>query len=132
MSKPTSLADRFAVRVSLAYKGSWVRRTRTFAKHGAVAQADAWFAGVVRGIEAGKPIAGQLAARTEALSGATLAAWMVESCHGSYPLAVIASSRLPASEPPIDGSFLVLTVELVLDTGPWLGSAPLIVGAPAL
>ena len=31
-SQPTPLADRFAVRASIAYKGCWVRRTRTFAK----------------------------------------------------------------------------------------------------
>ena len=33
-SQPTPLADRFAVRASIAYKGCWVRRTRTFAKDG--------------------------------------------------------------------------------------------------
>ena len=32
VSKPMPLADRFAVRASVAYKGSWVRRTRTFAE----------------------------------------------------------------------------------------------------
>ena len=31
-SQPTPLQDRFAVRASIAYKGCWVRRTRTFAK----------------------------------------------------------------------------------------------------
>jgi hypothetical protein len=132
VAKPMPLADRFAVRASLAYKGCWVRRTRTFATDGAVAPAEAWFAGVVRGLEAGKPVAGQLAARVEALPGATLAGWMVESSLGSYPLAVIASSRAPANDAPIDGSYLVLTVELTLDNGPWVGSAPLVVGAPDL
>ena len=85
----------------------------------------------MRGIEAGTPIAGQLAARLEGLSGATLDAWMVESSLGSYPLAVTASSRVPASDAPIDGSFLVLTIELMLDTGSWIGSAPVMVGKPA-
>jgi Creatinase/Prolidase N-terminal domain len=132
VSKPMPLADRFAVRASLAYKGCWVRRTRTFAKGGSVAQVDAWFADLVRRMEAGKPIAGQLAARVEALSGATLMNWMVESSLGSYPLAVTASSRGLAGDTPIDGSYLVLTVELRLDGAPWIGSAPLIVGAPTL
>jgi hypothetical protein len=31
-SQPTPLAHRFAVRASIAYKGCWVRRTRTFAR----------------------------------------------------------------------------------------------------
>ena len=44
-SQPTPLADRFAVRASVAYKGCWVRRTRTFAKD--AAKADAWFDGIM-------------------------------------------------------------------------------------
>ena len=60
-SQPTPLAERFAVRASIAYKGCWVRRTRTFAKDDAAAQADEWFDAVVRSIEAGKPLATQLA-----------------------------------------------------------------------
>ena len=32
VSKPIQLADRFAVRASIAYKGAWLRRTRTFAR----------------------------------------------------------------------------------------------------
>jgi hypothetical protein len=130
VSRSMPLAERFAMRVSLAYKGCWVRRTRTFTKDGMLSQADAWFASVLRGMEAGKPVAGQLAARVRALSGAALANWMVESSRGSYPLAVTASSRGLAGDAPIDGSYLVLTVELRLDGGAWIGSAPLIVGAP--
>ena len=72
VSKPTPLADRFAVRASVAYKGSWVRRTRTFAADDAVGRAIPWFEGVIRGIEAGKPFAAQLAAHVKALSDATL------------------------------------------------------------
>jgi hypothetical protein len=121
ISRPARLADRFAVRASLAYKGSWVRRTRTFAKDGAGADADAWFTGAVRGIEAGTPIATQLAASVKALSGATLKSLMVESCLGSYPLA-------PVSDAPIDGSYFVLTAELMLKSGPWIASAPVFVG----
>jgi hypothetical protein len=131
VSKPLPLGERFAVRVSLAYKGSWVRRTRTFAKDGAVAQADGWFADVVCGFEAGAPIAAQLAARVGGLSGATLESWMIEACTGSYPLAVIASSRQNGNDVPIDGSFLVLTVELTLAGAPWIGGAPAIVGTSA-
>ena len=63
-SQPTPLADRFAVRASIAYKGCWVRRTRTFAKDGSAAKADAWFDGVVRSIEAGKPLVTQLSRRS--------------------------------------------------------------------
>jgi hypothetical protein len=132
ISKPTPMADRFAVRASVAYKGSWIRRTRTFARDNSVARANAWFDGLIRGVEPGRPLARQLAAKIETLSGATLRSWMAETCVGSYPLAAVASSRAAESAGPAGGSFLVLTVELLLDSGIWTGSAPLIVGKPAL
>jgi hypothetical protein len=127
-SQPTPLKDRFAVRASIAYKGCWVRRTRTFAKDSA--KADAWFDGL--SIEAGKPIASQLADRLKSLPGATITSWMAESCTGSYPLSAIASSRAPAKDAPVNGQFLVLTVELTLEGAPWIGAAPLIVGQSSL
>jgi hypothetical protein len=127
VSKPIQLADRFAVRASIAYKGAWLRRTRTFAVDHTVARADAWFEGVIRGIEAGKPISGQLAAYVEALSDATLEFWMVEGCVGSYPLSVIASSRMPGRDAPIEDGFFVLTIGLSLHGGHWIGTRPLTV-----
>jgi len=129
-SQPTPLADRFAVRASIAYKGCWVRRTRTFAKD--AAKADAWFDGVVRSIEGGKTIASQLAAKLNELPGAKLTSWMTESCTGSYPLSAVASSRATTKDAPENGQFLVLTIQLTIDVAPWLGAAPLIVGRGAL
>jgi len=129
-SQPTPLADRFAVRASIAYKGCWVRRTRTFAKD--TAKTDGWFDGVVRSLEAGKPVGAQLAAKMKQLPGATLTSWVAESCTGSYPLSAVASARMPAKDAPANGQFLVLTVELSLDGVPWIGAAPLIVGQPTL
>ena len=131
ISKPVPLADRFAVRASIAYKGAWLRRTRTFASDPAVGRADAWFDGVIRGIDAGTPISGQLAARVETLPDATLERWMVERCVGSYPLSVIGSSRLPGRDAPIAGGFAVLTIELSLRGGHWIGTAPLMVNDPS-
>jgi hypothetical protein len=132
ISKPMPLSDRFAVRASVAYKGCWVRRTQTFAAGDAIRRANVWFDNVVRKIDAEESFAEQLAFQVRALSGATLESWMVESCVGSYPLSVVASSRLSSSETPIAGSFYVLTAELLLDGQRWIGSAPLIVGKPSL
>lgn len=131
-SQPTLRADRFAVRASIAYKGCWVRRTRTFAKDGGAVKADAWFGGVVRSLEAGKPIAAQLAAKVKELPGAALTTWMAESCTGSYPLSAVASSRVAEKATPVNGQLLVLTIELTLDGAPWIGAAPLIVGETSL
>src|SRR4029079_14430508 len=92
-SQPTPLQDRFAVRASIAYKGCWIRRTRTFANEGSAAKADAWFDGVARSLEPGQPIAAQLAVKLKELPGAALISWIAESCTGSYPLSAVASSR---------------------------------------
>jgi hypothetical protein len=130
-SQPTPLGKRFAVRASIAYKGCWVRRTRTFATDGSVAKAEAWFDDAVRSLEA-KPIAAQLDAKMKELPGAMLTSWTAESCVGSYPLSAIATSRALAKDVPVNGQFIVLTIELTLGGAAWIGAAPLIVGQRAL
>ncbi len=131
-SQPTPLANRFAVRASIAYKGCWVRRTRTFTKNGSGAKADAWFDAVARSLEAGKAVGAQLAAKMKELPGATLTGWHIETCSGSYPLMAIAAMRAGGKDIPTAGQYLVLTVELTIDGMPWIGAAPLIVGQPSL
>ena len=132
ISKPTQLADRFAVRASVAYKGSWVRRTRTFTKDGTATKMDEWFSGVVHSLEAGKSISSQLTGKIKALSRAEMTAWMAEGCIGSYPLSVIASSRAPGEDTLTNGQYAVLTVELAIDGAPWIGTAPMVAGKPSL
>src|SRR5262249_49922246 len=91
------LGSVFALRASIAYKGQWVRRTRTFATderaQRTVTRADDWLAALARAIETGKPLGAQIAARVKGLNGAALRSWMAESCLGSYPLQVVASSE---------------------------------------
>jgi hypothetical protein len=127
VSGPLLLAGRFALRASIAYKGSWVRRTRTFdrdaAGRAAVARADAWFENLVSSIAPGS-IGAQIAARIGELPGAAVASWMAESPIGSYPLQAIASSHAPESDGVAAGGFFVLTLELVVEGTPWLGAAP--------
>ena len=128
VSGPLPLADRFALRASIAYKGSWVRRTRSFARdaagRNAVARADARFRQLTSSMVAGKPIAAQIAASVETLPGAALGNWMAESSIGSYPLQAIASSGARDQRIAADNDFLVLTVELAIDGIAWLGTAP--------
>jgi hypothetical protein len=132
LSGPLPLADRFALRASVAYKGSWVRRTRTFARDVAgrrsLARADAWFERLVSSIAAGPSIDAQIRAQIDALPGATLHGWMAESSIGSYPLQAIASSRTPDPNGVPAGGFMVLSVELAIDEISWLGAAPVLVG----
>jgi hypothetical protein len=128
VSGPVPLAPLFALRASIAYKGSWVRRTRTFAKDAAagrtVARADAWLDQVARSLTAQAPLAVQLAAQVKVQPGAELKSFMAESCVGSYPLEVVAASNSPGMTAPAPGSFLVLSIELAIDGMPWLGAAP--------
>jgi hypothetical protein len=131
VSRPAPLARRFALRASVAYKGSWVRRTRSFARDAdgasAFARAEMWLDEFASSIAPGKPLAAQLSAQLQRLSGANLKSFMAESCIGTYPLEVIATSGVPA-----DGALTVLTVELAIDGIPWLGAAPAFVGGEPL
>ena len=127
VSKPIRLGERFAARASVAYKGSWVRRIRTFADDDICAEARSWFANFVAGVTARKPFGAQLATALSSVPGAQLSSWMIESCVGSYPLQVIGSSS--AGDAVLsEGQFIVATIELSLGGTPWIGAAPTIVG----
>jgi len=133
VSGPVPLARRFAVRASIAYKGAWVRRTRSFAKDAAgsaaMAHGGAWLAQVAASIGTDRPLDAQLAAQLDKLPGAALKSFMAESTIGTYPLEAVASSRSGGRYTPIAGTFLVLSVELTVDDVPWLGAAPMFVRA---
>ena len=134
-ASPTlSLGERFAVRASIAYKGHWIRRTRTYAKDAAdrqaVARADEWFSALAASLATGSPLAGQIAKSVAGHSGTELKSWMAESCIGTYPLQVVSSSRSSGEYVAQAGDVLVLTLDLKFDGAPWLGAVPLIVGEP--
>jgi hypothetical protein len=141
VTQAVPLGRRFAVRASVAYKGSWVRRTRTFARDnegaGAAASADAWLAQVVSWRSAGQPLGSFLgaalaAARLGGVEHCRLKSWTAETCKGSYPLEPVASLGLGGNYEPIAGTLLVLSIELTMDDVPWLGAAPMFVtGEPA-
>src|SRR5262245_41738140 len=132
VSGSVPLGRRFAVRASIAYKGAWVRRTRTFAREAAGSAAAArgtqWLDQAARSIAADRPLAAQFAAQIATFPGASLESFMAESVIGSYPLEVISSWRTPGGEPPPAGTFLVLTVDMTIDGIPWLGAAPAFAG----
>jgi Xaa-Pro aminopeptidase len=130
--KPTPLGRYFAVRASVAYKGAWVRRTRTFARDAAdardIAQAEAWLAGLATALDLAKPLALQLAGEVRKLRDATLGDWMLEGCVGSYPLQVVATARGAGQQSPGPVEFAVLTVGLTIAGTPWIGAMPVIAG----
>ena len=129
------LGRRFAVRASTAYKGSWVRRTRTFAAdpgdRAVIERADAWFAETVETLLSDTPLGGQIDSAARRL-GAALAGWTAEACVGSYPLQVVASAKAGGETGVPDASLAVISVSLTLDGVPWIGTAPVVVGSDLL
>ena len=131
VSQPVPLADRFAVRASVAYKGSWVRRIRTFAKDQSAATGRCLVrrnhrlacSGQAVGRPACSPDRRVAQRRAAVLAGGELD-WQLSARAGRV-LAMRPTGRVLADE-----GFLVLTVDLVLDGAPWIGAAPLIVGKP--
>jgi Creatinase/Prolidase N-terminal domain len=136
MSKPVPLGRRFALRTSVAYKGAWVRRIRSFARDAAgtaaAARGAAWLDAFAQSLREGQPFDAQLAAHLKRnLPGVEPKNVMAESCIGSYPLEAIALSGSPPKDALRDGTFIVLSVGFVIDGVPWLGAAPAFVGKPA-
>jgi hypothetical protein len=133
VSGPVPLARRFAVRASIAYKGAWVRRTKSFARDPqgarAMASAEAWLTERASSITSRDTLTGQIGWKGPVLLRAAEVhsrGWMAESCKGSYPLEVVESSRSTSREGP-PGVYLVLSVDLTVDNVPWLGATPLFV-----
>ncbi len=116
-----ALGDTYALRVSLAYKGVWTRRTRSFAKDAAV-QAD--FDAAEAALAAFSMQAG--AAPDTALSAhfakiGAVANWTAEQPRGSYPLALVANKNGEAEGLSLSAPY-VLSVELVIKGKRWMGA----------
>jgi hypothetical protein len=124
--KPLGL--RFAVRATVAYKGSWVRRIRTASRdshdHLAIRRTDAWFAELIATIAPGD-LSKVVARQVTALPNGTLDQWFAEGPVGTRPLAVLESregtekSAAPAA---------VLTVHATVAGMPWCGAG--LIAAP--
>jgi hypothetical protein len=130
MSGPAPLGSSYALRVSVAYKGAWVRRIKSISFDPAwrdpFAQADAWLDEILSGMETDRPIAGQLKHRIRHGPEAEVVSWMAETCIGSYPLEVVASSADRTNSASPDRTFLVMSVHMRLAGLPWLGGGPVI------
>src|SRR5262249_12602867 len=114
------LARRFAIRASIAYKGTWVRCAKTYARseedRAAIARTDAWFDKLIARIDVERPFHDQIAVP----HGAHLIGWFAESPNGTRPLSVIASQDQPNVSLRAVPS-LILTVILDVDGVPWCG-----------
>jgi hypothetical protein len=122
-----TLGAHVAIRVSLALKGSWIRRTLTMsrivAEQPVFAAANAAFKRALAGASA----ADALKTLKSSFPG-RITAWTVEACVGSYPLEVVAHSGNAGAVPellPVS----VLSVQADFNGVTWLGAGPVILGA---
>ena len=83
------LGRRFAIRATVAYKGAWVRQTKTYSRDDEdglpIRRADAWFKALAASIDAKHSLRDQIAAGVADLPGAQLVGWMAEAPVGTRP-----------------------------------------------
>jgi Xaa-Pro aminopeptidase len=107
--------ESFALRATVAYKGTWIRLARTFAGGGAAALDEA---------------AGRFAAAVAELPSergfATFSSWLVEGCRIAQPLAPLMGSRVAEPDPPAPGALVSVQGSIAA------GGHIVLIGAPAL
>lgn len=111
-----ALGRSFALRATVAYKGVWVRLTRTFLNgggDGALAAAAERLATAVAGLPDGRGFK-------------EFPAWLVEGCRVAQPLEPLMGSRVDEPVAPAAGALVSVQATMEID------GQPVIVGGPAL
>jgi hypothetical protein len=108
--------ESFAMRATIAYKGTWIRLARSFLRDAAAT--------------CGEEAASRLAAAVAGLPGergfAGFASWLVEGCRIAQPLEPLMGSRVAESNPPAPGALVSVQARVEL------GGHAILLGAPAL
>ena len=115
-----ALGTRFAVRASVAYKGSWVRRVVTIERDGGAARAEA----------AAVAFAAAAAQLPDTRGLAQFSSFLVEGCRLAQPLEALTGTRVAEPRPPIAGAVVSVQACFEVDGLPVLFGAPVLVGAP--
>jgi hypothetical protein len=121
VSGPKPVGDRFAIRATVAYKGVWVRRIKTYSRRekdqAAIGDTDQWFERLLTKLNGQRSLRGQIEGVLP--RGAKLTIWNSEGPVGTHPLAEIpwmGNDGRMASPAPI------VTVRLEVDEMPWYGA----------
>ena len=118
LSGARPLGRRFAIRATVAYKGSWIRHTKTYSQdnsdRSAIERADRWF----RAAASMDPNP-RLLDRSLGLANMHVHDWLIEAPLGTRPLVVIASSSMPKFQ---CASALIWSVSSTIDGVPWCGA----------
>jgi len=108
-----TLGDDFALRATVAYKGTWVRLVRTFADGLSDDAAATRFAAAVAQLPDERGFAG-------------FSSWLVEGCRIAQPLEPLMGSRVADPNPPAPRALVSVQACLEID------GRPVLLGAPAL
>jgi hypothetical protein len=110
-----ALGENYALRATVAYKGTWVRLVRTFCPAGLAQLAASRLAEAVAQLPSERGFAG-------------FASWLVEGCRMAQPLEALMGARLSAANPPLPGALVSVQGALALDGGTVLVGAPALLG----
>jgi Xaa-Pro aminopeptidase len=110
----------FAVRATIAYKGSWVRMTRTLFR-------DVDDAGL--NDRAAEIFAAAVARLPEASGFTDLSSWLIEGCRTAQPLDPIMGSTLDAPRMPAPLSLATAQAVIAVDGRPVAIAAPILLGS---
>jgi hypothetical protein len=110
-----ALGKSFALRATVAYKGTWVRLVRSMCEAAVAQEAAARFAQAVAALPSDRDFAG-------------FRSWLVEGCRMAQPLDPLIGSRLAEGYPPLPGALVSVQAALAVDGQTVLLGAPALIG----
>jgi hypothetical protein len=111
------LGRTFALRATVAYKGTWIRLVRSVCGTAIAQEAAARFAQAVALLPSDRGFAG-------------FHSWLVEGCRMTQPLDPLIGSRLGDDHPPLPGALVSVQAALAVDGQMMLLGAPALIGQP--
>ena len=115
-----ALGPSFAIRATVAYKGSWVRLARTVFRDDAGA-------GLAQ--NAAERFAAAAASLPDTKGFAGMASWLVEGCRVAQPLEPLAGSRIGRPRAVVPGMLVSVQAALEIEGAPIVLAAPALLGA---
>jgi hypothetical protein len=112
-----ALGKSFALRATVAYKGTWVRLVRAVCATVIAQQAAARLAQAVAQLPSDGGFSG-------------FRSWLVEGCRIAQPLEALMGSRLGGSNPPLSGALVSVQGVVAIDSLTVPVGAPALIGAP--
>jgi hypothetical protein len=112
-----ALGESFALRATVAYKGTWIRLVRTFGQDALREEAAARFAQAVAQLPDERGLA-------------AFSSWLVEGCRIAQPLEPLMGSRIAERSLLTAGALVSVQARLEIDGQTMLLGAPALIGAP--